>query len=92
MSKTDGENTSSEVRLTKVRRLDPRGQFKDTKAEEIDLWEDVDDKEDVVGVEEFDIIGKEETIDIKENLIITDEARDFEYSCQQCDYETTIIV
>ena len=86
MSKTDGENTSSEVR-----RLDPRGQFKDTKVEEINLWEDVDEKEDVVGVEEFDIIGKEETIDIKENLIIIDEAQDIEYSCEQCDYKTTNI-
>ena len=60
MSKTDGENTSSEVRLTEVRRLDPRGQFKDIKAEEINLWEDVDEKEDMVRGEEFDIIGNED--------------------------------
>ena len=46
-------------------------------------------KEDVVGLEEFDIIGKEETIDIKENIIIIDEAWDIEYSCEQCDYKTT---
>ena len=91
MSKTDGENTSSEVRLTEVRRLDPRGQFKDTKAEEIDLWEDVDEKEDMVRGEEFDIIGKEETIDIKENLIIIEKTQDIEYSCEQCDYKTTNI-
>ena len=74
-----------------TRRHNPRGQFEDTKDEEIDLWEDVDEKEDVVGVEEFDVIFKEENIDIKENLIITDEARNIEYCCEQCDYTTTLI-
>ena len=74
-----------------TRRHNPRGQFEDTKDEEIDLWEDVDEKEDVVGVEEFDVINKEETIDIKDNLITTDEARDNEYTFEQCDYTTNII-
>ena len=67
-----------------TRRHNPRGQFEDTKDEEIELWEDVDEMEDVVGVEE-------ETIDIKENLIITDEARENKYCCEQCDYTTTSI-
>ena len=37
-------------------------------------------------VEEFDL-----TLDIKENLIIIDETRDIEYSCQQCNYKATNI-
>ena len=91
ISKTDGETTSSEVRLTEVRRLNPRCQFEDIKAEEIDIWEDVDEKEDVVRVKEFDIIGNKDTLDIKENHIIIEETRDIEYSCGQCDYKTTNI-
>ena len=68
-----------------TRRHNPRGHFEDTKDEKIDLWEDV------VGVEEFDEICKEDSIDIKENLIIADDIRDMEYCCEQCDYTSTII-
>ena len=74
-----------------TRRHDPRGQFEDTKDEEIDPLEDVDKKVDVVGVEELGVICKEETIEIKDNVIITDEARDSEYCCERCDYTTTIL-
>ena len=59
------------ISLFLTRRHNPRGQFEDTKDEEIDLWEDVDEKEDVVGLEEFYELYKEEKIDIKDNLIIT---------------------
>ena len=77
MFKNDGE-----VCLTKLDpRLDPRGQFEDI--EEIDLWQNVDEKEDMVGGEEFDLTVKEETIDI--------ETRDMEDLCQQCEYKTTNI-
>ena len=51
----------------------------------------MDEEEDVIRVEEFDVFHREEIIDIKDNLINTDEARDIDYSCKQCDYTTTVM-
>ena len=61
-----------------TRRHDPRGQFEDTGKVEIDLWEHVDEREDVEGVEVSDGNIKRETIDIKENFTISDETQETE--------------
>ena len=86
-----------------TRSHNPRAQFEDTKEEEIDHWEDVDEKY------EGELSGvncKEEIIDIKDNPIIIDETGDNEYRdgcaslslmkdvtycCEQCDYTTEVL-
>ena len=56
-----------------TRRHDTRGYFEDTRKEEIDLSEYVDEKKDVEIVELSGVDFKEEILDIKDNLIINDE-------------------
>jgi len=73
IAETDDVSTSSEVHVTEVRRHDSRGQFEDTRKDEIDLWEDVDGIKVVERVELSGVDYKKEILDIKDSLMINDE-------------------
>merc|ERR1712243_262212 len=90
IDETDGESTNSEVHETEVRQDNPRGQLEDIKDEKIDLWEDVDQKKDVLKRKKIKYVSDENDYGASSSYKLTQHKKvkyeGAKYNCDQCEY------